>query len=116
MADAIRKIQQGYGQLGPTIAPKVFAQKPISTSPDPLMSVDAIPVSLNSRERDLLIQLAHGSSNREIAQSLKVTEGTVKNYLTRIFSKLGVRDRTQTALWAQRHLNSLISMQSARVD
>jgi DNA-binding NarL/FixJ family response regulator len=110
MADAIRKIQQGYGQLGPTIAPKVFTQRPPSQQPSQ-MSADGMAVSFNSRERDLLIQLAQGSSNREIAQSLQVTEGTVKNYLTRIFSKLGVRDRIQAALWAQRHLDFLVSMQ-----
>ncbi|MBD1999209.1 response regulator transcription factor [Oculatella sp. FACHB-28] len=116
MADAIRKIQQGYGQLGPTIAPKVFAQGPISTPQNSLVSADAMSVSLNPRERDLLIQLAQGSSNREIAQSLQVTEGTVKNYLTRIFSKLGVRDRIQAALWAQKHLESIVSRQSSKED
>ncbi|NJL88000.1 MAG: hypothetical protein HC886_21735 [Leptolyngbyaceae cyanobacterium SM1_1_3] len=41
----------------------------------------------------MLIQLAKGSSNREIAQSLQITDDTAENYLTRIFSKLGGRDR-----------------------
>ncbi|MGD1953035.1 MAG: response regulator [Leptolyngbyaceae cyanobacterium] len=111
MADAIRNIQQGYGQLGPTIAPKVFGQKPSSAPQDPPLSADAIPVSFSSRERDVLIQLAQGSSNREIAHSIKVTEGTVKNYITRVFSKLGVRDRIQAALWAQKHLDYLTAIQ-----
>ena len=108
IADAIRNIQQGYGQLGPTIAPKVFAQAQSGVAPqNSLLSADAIPVSLNSRERDVLLQLALGGSKREIAQSLQISEGTVKNYITRSLSKLGVRDRIQAALWAQRHLEHL---------
>jgi DNA-binding NarL/FixJ family response regulator len=63
----------------------------------------------NSRERDVLIQLSLGSSNREIALALNVTEGTVKNYITRILVELGVRDRMQAALWAQKHLDLLKS-------
>ena len=64
----------------------------------------------------MLIQLAQGSSNREIAHSLKVTEGTVKNYLTRVLSKLGVRDRIQAALWAQKHLDYLTATQFSDED
>lgn len=116
MADAIRNIQQGYGQLGPTIAPKVFSQSPKSSPQEPPLSADAIPVSFNARERNVLIQLSQGNSNREIAQSLKVTEGTVKNYITRIFSKLGVRDRIQAALWAQKHLDYLTFTQPSDED
>jgi DNA-binding NarL/FixJ family response regulator len=113
MAEAIRSIQQGYGQLGPTIAPRVFAQpQPVSALQDPLARVDSLLGSFNQRERDVLIRLAQGSSNREIAKSLNLTEGTAKNYITRILSKLGVRDRTQAALWAQKHLDFLMSSQS----
>ena len=113
MADAIRGIHQGYGQLGPTIAPKVFAQ----ASSDPLdryssPSANATFLPFNPRERDVLMQLALGSSNREIALALHVTEGTVKNYITRILSELGVRDRMQAALWAQKHANALRSIDS----
>jgi DNA-binding NarL/FixJ family response regulator len=113
MADAIRGIHQGYGQLGPTIAPKVFAQTRTDDEIDRYSSpsFNATMFPFNSRERDVLIQLAQGSSNREIASVLNVTEGTVKNYITRILSELGVRDRMQAALWAQKHSNALRSIQ-----
>jgi DNA-binding NarL/FixJ family response regulator len=61
----------------------------------------------NDREREVLNHLVQGKNNREIAQALNVTEGTVKNYITRILWQLGLRDRTQAALWAQRQLDHL---------
>jgi DNA-binding NarL/FixJ family response regulator len=56
------------------------------------------------RECEVLVQLAQGKNNREIAQTLYLTEGTVKNYITRILGHLELRNRTQAALWAQRQL------------
>lgn len=58
----------------------------------------------NDRECEILVQLAQGKNNREIAQMLYLTEGTVKNYITRILGQLDLRNRTQVALWAQRQL------------
>lgn len=57
---------------------------------------------LTSRERDVLQLLTQGANNRDIALSLGLTERTVKGYLTQIFEKLEVRDRTQAALLAVR--------------
>jgi DNA-binding NarL/FixJ family response regulator len=56
---------------------------------------------LTEREREILAMVATGASNREIAEALFITEGTVKNHLSNILSKLGVRDRTQAALKAK---------------
>ena len=56
---------------------------------------------LSDREFDVLRLLAEGSSNREIAESLYLAEGTVKNHVTNVLAKLGVRDRTQAALRAR---------------
>jgi DNA-binding NarL/FixJ family response regulator len=56
---------------------------------------------LSERELEILGVLAAGASNREIAQQLYITEGTVKNHVTNILGKLGVRDRTQAALKAR---------------
>jgi DNA-binding NarL/FixJ family response regulator len=98
IANAIRALHQGHSQLGPTIAPKVFAQ----------MNAPAPPVEVHwsDRELEVLKHLREGRSNREIAQMLHLTEGTVKNNITQILTKLNLRDRTQAALWAQKHLNS----------
>jgi DNA-binding NarL/FixJ family response regulator len=57
---------------------------------------------LSDREREILQLLGRGLNNAEIAQSLFLTEGTVKNYVSTILSKLGVTDRTQAALFAVR--------------
>ena len=47
--------------------------------------------------------VAEGLPNKLIARRLEITEGTVKAHLTRIFERIGVSDRTQAALWAERH-------------
>lgn len=100
VATAIRNIQEGYSQLGPTIAPKVFSQiKPSASVPK-----NHYQNSFNRRELEILKLLGLGKSNREIAEELYLTEGTVKNHMTNIFSQLGVRDRTQAALWAYQNL------------
>jgi len=58
---------------------------------------------LTVRELDVLALLANGSPNKVIAQRLGITEKTVKAHVTRIFQTLGVSDRTQAALWVERH-------------
>ncbi len=101
IAAAIRNLHKGYSQLGPTIAPKVFAQlNPISPS-----QKANYQEAFSAREIEILTLLAQGKNNREIASLLHLTEGTVKNHLTNIFIQLGVRDRTQAALWAQKNLS-----------
>lgn len=98
VAAAIRNLHQGYSQLGPTIAPKVFAQL------NAISTVEQVKCpNFSEREQDVLSLIAQGKNNREIAQQLHLTEGTVKNHVTRILNRLGLRDRTQAALWAQRY-------------
>ena len=59
--------------------------------------------SLTEREMDVLRHIAQGQSNKEIAASLHLTEGTVKGYVSTILGKLQVADRTQAALYAVKH-------------
>jgi DNA-binding NarL/FixJ family response regulator len=59
--------------------------------------------SLSAREREILGLLANGQSNTDIAAQLFLSEGTVRNYVSGIFTKLGVTDRTQAAIIALRH-------------
>ena len=61
----------------------------------------ALVLPLSPREREILAQLGTGASNKEIADRLNLAEGTVKNHVTNILSKLDVRDRTQAALRAR---------------
>lgn len=58
---------------------------------------------LSEREREVLVLVASGSANKQIARRLGISEKTVKGHLTHIFQALGVHDRTQAALWAERH-------------
>jgi DNA-binding NarL/FixJ family response regulator len=105
MAASIRAIHQGYGHLDPTIAARVLTQmQPTLHLVNALQANTPELTLFSDRERDVLWQLAQGKNNREIAQALNLTEGTVKNYITRILWHLDLRDRTQAALWAQRHL------------
>lgn len=98
LAAAIRMVHQGYTQLGPTIAPKLFSQIHAPALKEDLQHL------FSNRELEVLTLLAQGKNNREIARSLHITEGTVKNHITRILSHLGLRDRTQAALWAHKYL------------
>lgn len=102
VAEAIRNLQRGYSQLGPTIAPKVFSHIEASTGAEKADYRN----QFNERELEILRLLGQGKRNREIAEALSLTEGTIKNHLTNIFCQLDVRDRTQAALWAHQHLLS----------
>jgi DNA-binding NarL/FixJ family response regulator len=101
VAAAIRTLYQGYSQLGPTIAPKVFAQLN-----SPIVNKQAnCQHKFSERELEILTLIGHGKNNREIANALYLTEGTIKNYITQILGNLEVRDRTQAALWAKQNLS-----------
>ncbi|GAA4849199.1 response regulator transcription factor [Actinomycetospora corticicola] len=63
-------------------------------------------VDLTDRESEVLLLVADGLGNKQIARRLAITERTVKNHLTHIYQRLGVTDRTQAALWTERHLRS----------
>jgi DNA-binding NarL/FixJ family response regulator len=105
VANAIRTLHLGHSQLGPTIASKVFDRLHTMPSlPEVALEDSDLLESLSSRELEILQEVKLGHSNREIAEYLHLSEGTVKNYVTTLLSKLGVRDRTQAALWAQQHL------------
>lgn len=98
IAAAIRSVAQGYSQLGPTIALKVFSQlKPSSSSGSTI-------ADLSKREVEVLKLVGAGKNNQEIAQELYLSDGTVKNHVTQILSKMNLRDRIQAALWSQKYL------------
>jgi DNA-binding NarL/FixJ family response regulator len=101
VAVAIRSAYQGYSQLGPTIAPKIFTHMQPS---NPTITDRADLSALSKREVEILKLIVLGKNNQEISRSLYLSEGTVRNYITNIFSQLGVRDRVQAILWAQKHL------------
>ncbi|OBZ15776.1 hypothetical protein A7975_30475 [Bacillus sp. FJAT-26390] len=68
--------------------------------------------SLTKREKEVLTLLGHGLNNKEIAESLNIAEGIVKNHLSSLMAKLGLRDRTQAAIYAVHPLLQGIDMTS----
>ncbi|MCP5101100.1 MAG: response regulator transcription factor [Chloroflexi bacterium] len=102
LVEAIQTAAKGDTFLQPSVAAKVVAEftrmagkTAVSPSPSPLVE------PLSNRELEILKLVATGASNREIANTLFIAEGTVKNHVTNILGKLEVRDRTQAALKAR---------------
>jgi len=92
LAAAIRAVHAGHVLLHPDVA------RLLSTG-----DVQPAGARLTAREREVLTELAHGRSNREISRIFAVSEKTVKSHVSAILSKLGVADRTQAALHAVRN-------------
>ncbi|MCA9957634.1 MAG: response regulator transcription factor, partial [Anaerolineales bacterium] len=103
LIEAIKTAVHGQTFLQPSVAAKVVAEFTRLTNREPVPAAAATPLNepLSERELEILQILATGASNREIANELFITEGTVKNHVTNILGKLGVRDRTQAALKAK---------------
>jgi DNA-binding NarL/FixJ family response regulator len=93
VADGIRAAARGEAPLDPRAARTILAAR---AEPDPL-------AGLSAREREVLELLVEGLPNKLIARRLEISDKTVKSHLTRIFRELDVTDRTQAALWAERH-------------
>jgi DNA-binding NarL/FixJ family response regulator len=98
--EAIRATARGESFLQPSIASKVVAEF-TRLAGQSLPRPDVLPDPLSEREMEVMRLVANGSSNKQIASLLVITEGTVKNHITNILGKLGVTDRTQAAIKAR---------------
>jgi len=95
---AVRIAAAGNAMLAPTITRRLieaFARRPAQTAPSP-----ARLASLTAREREVLVLMARGSTNTEIAGALFVSEATVKTHVGNLLAKLGLRDRVQAVILA----------------
>lgn len=104
LARAAQLAHSGIYQLDPAVAGKLVGmvggasrERPAAA---PVLPVDS---DLTERELEVLRLIGTGATNREIADQLVVSEGTVKNHVSNILSRLGLRDRTQAALYAHEH-------------
>jgi len=97
--EAVRAAARGESFLQPSVATKVVAEFARLVEQGP--RIEAPVAALSERELAVLHLVAQGASNKEIATTLFIAEGTVKNHLTSILAKLEVRDRTQAALKAR---------------
>jgi DNA-binding NarL/FixJ family response regulator len=96
LASAVRLAHAGVAQFDPAATARLVSALGAPT-PEPVGKV------LTGKETEVLRLVATGSTNREIADRLHLSEGTVKNHLSRILSRLGLRDRTQAAIYARDH-------------
>ena len=104
LVEAIRAAAAGQSFLQPSVAAKVVAEFTRLTAVAQETAVspqNTLIEPLSEREQEILALVATGASNKEIASELFIAEGTVKNHVTNILGKLGVRDRTQAALKAR---------------
>jgi DNA-binding NarL/FixJ family response regulator len=100
LAEAIRTVATGGALVEPSVARRVLAE--FARLVPPARQPEAgLPEPLTEREQEVLRLLSLGLTNREIAARLSLAEGTVKNYVTNVLQKLGVRDRTQAAVRAR---------------
>ncbi|CAM5386138.1 response regulator [Streptomyces aurantiogriseus] len=98
LAHAVRLAHAGVTQLDSSVARRLTAALP---TPGPAPGPPGPSVALSPREIDILRLVARGHTNREIAARLYLSEGTVKNHVSRILGRLALRDRTQAALRAR---------------
>ncbi len=104
LAEAVRGALRGESQMDPTVARKVLREfqhvTSVNKATPPSAPVDEPLEKLTDREEEILKLLAAGLSNKEIAQQLSLSEGTVKNHISAILAKLHANDRTQAVLTA----------------
>ncbi|NYE38133.1 DNA-binding NarL/FixJ family response regulator [Nocardioides cavernae] len=107
VVDAVRSVAAGNGTIADSLTKRVLGELVSRRSMHPVTAARADEV-LTAREREIVLLLAEGLSNDEIARALVVETSTVKSHLARILPKLGVRSRLQAAVWA--YQNGLVSI------
>jgi DNA-binding NarL/FixJ family response regulator len=96
LIDTIHKVMNGEIVIHPRVANRLVSELTRAEQEND-------DVKLTKREKDVLALLVKGNSNKEMAENMFISEKTVKNHLTSIFRKLGVKDRTQAAVYALRN-------------
>ncbi len=102
LARAIEAVRRGEPMLAPEAAAVVMAKVAGHDAPAPPGPTDPAVNRLTAREREVLVGLGRGLTNRQLADELYVSEKTVKTHVSNVLAKLRVHDRTQAALYAVR--------------
>lgn len=104
LADAIRKVHAGKQFVDPEIAAKLIKEMPVPKRSEPILaprvSASHEARMLSPRELQILGMVVDGLGNKEIASRFGISEGTTKNYVSRIYAKLDVADRAQAVAYA----------------
>ena len=96
---ALEAVAQGHSLLDPALTERVFAEVRRAARAQEVSAFSP----LTEQERRVLVLVADGKTNREIAQELHLGEGTVRNYVSNILGKLGVSNRAEAAAYATKH-------------
>ncbi|MBX6749178.1 MAG: response regulator transcription factor [Micromonosporaceae bacterium] len=102
LIEAVRVVARGDALLSPEVTRRVIAQfsRRAQVNQGSKPAAPHRPPELTDREYDVLVAMARGASNAEIAQQFGVTEATVKTHVSRVLVKLGLRDRTHAVVYA----------------
>jgi DNA-binding NarL/FixJ family response regulator len=100
LAHAIRFVYKGYTHMGPGLLEKMLSKFPTSTEASQKKLSEQEYSNLTNREQDVLRLIAVGATNREIAEKLFISEGTVKTHVTHLFNRLNLKNRSQLAIYA----------------
>ncbi|MFJ5530119.1 response regulator [Streptomyces sp. NPDC093261] len=101
LAEGVRVVASGEALLAPSVTKRLIAEfAKLSGTPRLVPAARGAYGDLTDRETEVLVLIAQGLSNAEIAQCLVVAESTIKTHVSRILVKLGLRDRTQAAVFA----------------
>ena len=104
LVQALRETAQGKAQLHPDIARRLMtAVSETAARPEKPVALPAALQALTEREREVLVEIARGLTNREIAEKMVISEKTVKTHVSNLLDKLGLEDRTRAAIWALKH-------------
>ncbi|MBC9714548.1 response regulator transcription factor [Streptomyces sp. TRM66268-LWL] len=101
LAEGVRVVAQGEALLAPAVTKRLIVEFTRLGSSSGLKSASQSQIGeLTERETEVLVLIAQGLSNHEIAEHLVVAESTIKTHVSRVLVKLGLRDRTQAAVFA----------------
>ncbi len=100
IAKAVRTVYRGGALIQPEIATKVINKFSEMAKETKARELDERVELLTNRERDISHLVGEGKNNKELAEELFLSEGTIKNHITKILNKLELRDRTQLAIFA----------------
>ncbi|MFE5792731.1 response regulator [Streptomyces sp. NPDC056503] len=100
LAEGVRVVAAGEALLAPTVTKRLITEFARAADTAPKAPAVAQIGELTERETEVLVLIAQGLSNQEIAGHLVVAESTIKTHVSRILVKLGLRDRTQAAVFA----------------
>lgn len=96
---AIHAVMEGQSVFGEEVVSRIPQLIGTGSQVDKVPTREGLEGRFTDREGDVLYQVAQGLSNKEIAEKLFLSEGTVRNYISTLLEKLSLRDRTQLAIW-----------------